>query len=118
MLVSICQGIERRYEINFLAIGLEEDHAHFLVQSVPSYSPTQIVRTIKSITAKKIFLLCPEVKEKLWGGELWNKGYFVNTVSKHGNEKVISEYVRGQGRNKEEYEEVYKKPTLFDVGND
>ena len=105
-------GIEKRYEIRFLEIGLEEDHVHFLVQSVPMYSPKKIVQTIKSITAKKIFLIYPKVKEILWGGEFWTKGYFVNTVSKHGNETVISEYVRSQGRS--DYEELYKQQQLFE----
>jgi REP-associated tyrosine transposase len=111
-LKAVCLGIEKRYQIRFLKIGMEEDHVHFLVQSVPMYSPTKIVRTIKSITAKKIFLMCPEVKEALWGGEFWTKGYFVNTVSKHGNESVISEYVRSQGKGK--YEELYKQQELFE----
>ncbi|GHV44599.1 hypothetical protein AGMMS49546_28840 [Spirochaetia bacterium] len=66
---EICLGIEARYEIKFLEIGTEKDHVYFLVQSVPKYSSTQIVRTIKSITARKIFETYPEVKKALWGGE-------------------------------------------------
>ena len=50
MLKVVCIGMEKRYEIRFLEIGMEEDHVHFLVQAVPMYSPTKIVRTIKSIT--------------------------------------------------------------------
>ena len=38
---EICLGIEARYEIKFLEIGAERDHVHFLVQSVPTYSPEQ-----------------------------------------------------------------------------
>ena len=38
-----CLGIEARYEIKFLEIGAERDHVHFLVHSVPTYSPEQIV---------------------------------------------------------------------------
>jgi REP element-mobilizing transposase RayT len=48
-LKELCEGISERYEIKFLEIGTEGDHVHFLVQSVPSYSPTKIVTTIKSI---------------------------------------------------------------------
>jgi putative transposase len=48
-LKEICAEIALRYEIEFLEIGTDSDHVHFLVQSVPSYSPTKIVRTIKSI---------------------------------------------------------------------
>ena len=54
-LKEICQDISLRYEIEFLEIGADQDHVHFLVQIVPKYSPTKIVRTIKSITAKEIF---------------------------------------------------------------
>jgi hypothetical protein len=55
--------MSKRYEIEFLEIGTEGDPEHFLVQSVSTYSPTKIVRTIKSIRAKEIFKRQPEVKE-------------------------------------------------------
>ena len=34
----ICMELSQRYEINFLEIGYEEDHVHFLIQSVPLMS--------------------------------------------------------------------------------
>ena len=78
----------------------DKDHVHFLVQSVPSYSPTKIVQIIKSLTAREIFHRVPTVKKRLWGGEFWSKGYFISTVGRHGNEEVIREYVRQQGSEK------------------
>jgi putative transposase len=98
---DICLEIEKRYDIHFLEIGTDKDHVHFLVQSVPKLSTTQIITILKSITARKIFDKHPEVKEKLWGGEFWTDGYFVNTVSKFGDETSIMQYVRDQGREKE-----------------
>jgi REP element-mobilizing transposase RayT len=41
---------------------------HFLVQSVPAYSPTKVVTTIKSIIAREIFEKHAEAKKELWGG--------------------------------------------------
>jgi REP element-mobilizing transposase RayT len=70
---------------------------HFLVQSVPTYSPTKIIQTIKSLTAREIFARHPEVKKKLWGGQFWSDGYFVNKVSKFGSEATIRNYVKKQG---------------------
>ena len=105
---QMCEEIEKRYEIKFLEIGTERDHVHFLVQSVPSYSPTKMVTIIKSILAREILEKHPEVKKKLWGGEFWSDGYFVSTVSKYGNEEVISGYVRSQGTEKE-YKQIHKK---------
>ena len=96
-LKAVCDEIELRYEIEFLEIGADQDHVHFLVQSVPTYSPTKIVRIVKSITAREIFIRVPSVKKMLWGGEFWSKGYFMGTVGVHGGEGVIGEYVRKQG---------------------
>ena len=100
-----CIEISKRYPIYFLEIGTDKDHVHFLIQSVPTYSPTQIARTVKSITAKEVFSRCPEVKKKLWGGEFWSDGFYVATVSEHGNEKVIANYVKNQG---DEYNKLYR----------
>jgi len=100
VLKKVCLEISDRYEIDFLEIGVDKDHVHFLVQSVPMYSPTKIVRTIKSITAREIFSRIPEVKRQLWGGEFWSKAYYVSTVGKHGDERNIANYVRNQGTGK------------------
>jgi len=97
VLRQACVEIEKRWEIRFLEIGLDRDHAHFLIQSVPTYSPTRIVTTVKSLIAREVFAKAPEVKEKLWGGEFWGEGYFVNTVGQHGSESVIAAYVARQG---------------------
>jgi REP element-mobilizing transposase RayT len=96
-LKEICALISLRYEIEFLEIGADADHVHFLVQSVPTYSPTKIVRTIKSITAKEIFRQMPEVKKQLWGGEFWSDGYFISTVGTHATEEIMKQYVKNQG---------------------
>ena len=100
-LVYICEEISKRYELRFLEIGTDEDHVHFLIQSVPIYSPTKIVTMIKSILARELFKTDPELKKQLWGGNLWSSGYFVNTVSKFGDETSISNYVKEQGKDKE-----------------
>ena len=94
---EVCAQISQRYEIEFLEIGTDKDHVHFLVQSVPMYSPKRIVQIIKSITAREVLRDCPEVKKQLWGGEFWSDGYFVSTVGAHGNEKMMQQYIQQQG---------------------
>jgi len=66
---NVCEGIEKRYDIRFLEIGTDKDHVHFLIQTTPRKSPSQIIQAIKSITAKAVFAEHPEVKKQLWGGE-------------------------------------------------
>ena len=108
-LKQICEGIELRYDwIRFLEIGADQDHVHFLIQSTPEYSPTKIITTVKSITAKRIFAEHPEVKKKLWGGSFWSDGYFVSSVGKNTSEKAIQEYVKNQGK-QDSYEQILLK---------
>ena len=112
-LKAVCEEIEARYEIEFLEIGADDDHVHFLVQSVPSYSPTKIVRIVKSLTAREIFARVPSVKKKLWGGEFWSKGYFMASVGQHGSESVIANYVKGQGGGEYRRLDVGGQESLF-----
>jgi putative transposase len=50
VLREVCMEIEKRYEIKFVEIGVDKDHVHFLVQSVPTYSVMKLVTMIKSLT--------------------------------------------------------------------
>jgi len=99
-----CIEISKRYEIEFIEIGTDQDHVHFLIQSVPKNSPTMIIQTVKSITAREVFRQAPEVKEKLWGGEFWSDGYYVATVGQRGSEETIRKYVQNQGK---EYQQLH-----------
>ena len=107
-LKKICLEISKRYEIEFIEIGTDKDHVHFLIQSIPMNSPSKIIQVVKSITAKEIFRLHPEVKQQLWGGEFWTKGYYVNTVGRHGDENTIQAYVKSQGKI-DEYEKLHSQ---------
>ena len=109
---DVCLEITNRYEIIFLEIGVDKDHVHFLVQSVPMYSPKKIVQTIKSITAREVFKRVPSVKKQLWGGEFWTDGYFISSVGKHGDEDMIANYVKKQGRSDQIYKRLHKQKRI------
>ncbi len=109
VLRDVCLEIEKRYELKFLEIGIDKDHVHFLVQSVPTYSVTKIITMLKSLTAREVFKHCPQVKKQLWGGEFWSDGYFASTVGKHGDESMIANYVKEQGN---DYLKLYRDEQL------
>ena len=100
----ICVGISERYEVQFVEIGYESDHIHFLVQSVPSISVSKLVTMIKSLSSRELFKAHPEIKRILWGGNLWTSGYYANTIGQYGNKDVIRKYIENQGKEVE-----YKK---------
>jgi REP element-mobilizing transposase RayT len=108
---DICIEIQKRYDIHFVEIGIDEDHVHFLVQSVPVFSPTKITQIVKSITAREVFKRIPDVKALLWGGEFWTKGFYINTVGYSGDKETIANYIRHQDS---EYQQLYsQQPKLF-----
>ena len=109
-LKEICEEIGKRYEIYTIEIGSDEDHIHFLLQSVPTYSATKIITTVKSITAREIFKTHPEVKKLLWGGKLWTSGYYVNTVGQYSNFEIIQKYVKNQGK---KYNQIHRGQLTF-----
>ena len=114
VLRAACLEIAKRYALVFLEIGTDRNHVHFLIQAVPMYSPTKIVQTVKSLTARQVFAQAPEVKKQLWGGEFWGKGYFITTVGQHGNEKVIATYIRKQGT-ETAYKQLHKQPVQLEL---
>ena len=104
-LEAVCLEISGRYEIRYVEIGTDEGHVHFLIQSVPMMGPKTIVQVTKSITAREIFKLHPEVKHMLWGGQFWTDGYHINTVGQSGNEEAMRNYVKNQGK---EYRQIHR----------
>lgn len=72
---------EQPFEIIFHEIGVDLDHVHFLIQTVPTVSPKNMVQTIKSITAKHMRKNHSDLLKKyLWKPVFWTDGYYVSTV--------------------------------------
>ena len=113
VLIDVCKEISLRYELEFIEIGTDKNHVHFLIQSVPVYSPTKICRLVKSLTAREIFLRLPWLRKLLWGGEFWTDGYFVSTVGHSGNEETIRRYVENQGKSLVYNQEYRQQLKLF-----
>ena len=111
-LKHICIDISERYEINFIEIGYESDHVHFLLQSIPTYSVSEIVIKLKSITARELYKKHPEIKKQLWGGSFCTSGYYANTVGLYGSRDVIMAYISNQG-NTNKYHKLYDGQLSF-----
>jgi len=95
-LKEIFQEIAERYEFAIDTMEVMKDHVHLFLEAPPRYSPAQVVRIMKSISAKIIFKEFPAVKKQLWGGELWNDGYFVRSTGDKVTAEVIRKYIKYQ----------------------
>jgi len=103
-------GIKERYEIEISHIGFDQNHIHILLRFIPTYSGSQVVKVIKSISGRMVFEKAPEVKKELWGGEFWSDGYYLATVRGKGDRKIIENYIINQGRGGD-----VKQLKLFDI---
>ena len=98
-LKTLLLEIGKRYFLTFETIGVDEDHVHMLVQSVPKYSPSRVIQIVKSITAKEMFKAFPLIRDQLWGGEFWSDSGYIGTVGEGINADIIRNYIKNQGRN-------------------
>lgn len=72
-----------------------EDYIHLLISATPQTYIPDIMRGMKGVSARYLFKQFPELKDKLWGGHLWNPSYFVATVSEQ-TETQIRHYIQSQ----------------------
>ena len=90
---EIFREIAQIYEFDIETMAVVEDHVHIFLSAPPKYAPGEIVRILKSRSAKAVFKEFPEVRKKLWAGEFWSDGYFVRTVGDEVTTEVIKRYI-------------------------
>lgn len=107
-LKALFQEIADEFEFQIKEMELMPDHCHVFVSCHPKKSPSDIVKCLKGITARKLLLEFPIIKKKLWGGHLWNPSYYIGTVGNMSKE-VVLRYIQNQ--KSEDHREV-NFPTL------
>ena len=85
---------DKGFTVHLFECG-EGDHVHCFVSGPPKLSITDIVKYLKGITGRKLFEQFPEIREKLWKGQLWNHSYYVETIGSVSEEN-IRRYIENQ----------------------
>jgi putative transposase len=88
----------------------DTDHIHIFLSAPPRYSPSEIVRLIKTWTYPEVYRRFPQIKQYLWGGQMWATGFYVSTVSDNTTKDEIRKYVREQ---KSKADKLAKQQKLF-----
>ena len=95
-LMAIIHKIAKDNDFEILEANTDKDHIHLLISCSPQHYIPSIIKALKGVSAR---LLMKEhrdsLKQKLWGGHLWNPSYFVATVSEN-TEAQIREYIERQ----------------------
>ena len=95
-LIEILQKIAKDNDFQILEINTDQDHVHLLVSCSPQHYIPDIMKALKGVSARLLMKEFGQIlKEKLWGGHLWNPSYFIATVSEN-TETQIKEYIQNQ----------------------
>ncbi len=74
----------------------DEDHVHLLISIPPQEKISNVIRLLKTNSARGIKQHFPILKKHYWGTDsLWSGGYFVSTVGV--TTKTIQNYIAKQG---------------------
>ena len=90
---QLIREISEEYGFEIIEMEVAVEHVHILVSFPPKHSIGEVVRIIKSNTARELFREFPSMKRRLWAGELWEDGYFVRTVGDRMTREVIEKYI-------------------------
>ena len=85
---------DKGFLVSMVEVG-EQDHVHVFASAHPKVSPSYIVKMLKGISGRKLFLKYPEIKEKLWKGKLWNSSFYLETVGSI-SEETVRKYIEKQ----------------------
>ena len=107
-LESIFRRIGEEFDIEIEEMEVGSDHVHFLLSFPPRHSISKVVGIMKSISASKMFKEFGWLKEELWGGELWEDGYFVRTVGNQITTEIIKKYI-------ENHREIDRAPSQLEL---
>ncbi|BDR74251.1 IS200/IS605 family transposase (plasmid) [Clostridium tetani] len=92
----ILNKIAEDNNFTILEINGDLDHIHLLIECSPQHYIPNIIKALKGVSARLLMKEHgDELKQKLWGGHLWNPSYFIATVSEN-TEEQIREYIQNQ----------------------
>lgn len=90
--VELIEQTCNELNIEIISIECDEDNVHLFLSCLPTFSPSDIIQRLKSVTSRE---LRKEFAELSKMPSLWTKKYLVSTEDKISYE-VIKEFLRDQ----------------------
>ena len=90
---QLMRKICAEYGFEIIKMEISVEHVHILLSFPPKHSIGDVVRIIKSISARELFRAFPSLRHRLWSGQLWEDGYFARTVGDRMTRDIIEKYI-------------------------
>ncbi len=81
-------------EREWIVLGLEgmPDHVHLFISSPPKWAPSNIVKIVKGVTARRILQEFPQLSRR---GHFWTNAFYAGTAGSVSSE-TIRRYIEAQ----------------------
>ena len=80
-------------DIEIIKGAVSKDHIHLYISYPPKLSVSEIVKSLKGRSSRKIQQEFPHLKKQYWGRHFWAIGYAAFS-SGHVSEEIIKEYIK------------------------
>ena len=87
-IMQFIKTIAQEQKIEIKAMEVMPDHIHLFISTSPQVRLSDLIKILKGTSAFWLFRDHPELKKKLWEGNLWNPSYCVVSASSRSEEQV------------------------------
>jgi len=94
-LKQILGALAEKIGITIIEMEIEKDHVHILFKSKPIHQPSKVINSLKSVSARRLFVKHPEITQYLWKRRFWSNSYFLATTGQVTLD-MLKQYVQKQ----------------------
>jgi len=82
-------------DVEIIKGHVSSDHVHMLVSVPPSISVSNLMKSLKGRSSRKLMNEFRVLKREFWGRHLWARGYFACTTG-NVTDEIIKDYIENQ----------------------
>ncbi len=94
---DLIREICKSKDVEIIKGHISKDHVHIFVSVPPHISISQLVKSIKGKSSRKLMMEYKRLSRAFWGRHLWARGYFA-VSSGNVTDEVIIKYIEEQGK--------------------
>ena len=78
-----------------VAVDVEDDHVHLLVEYPPKVAVSSLVNSLKGVSSRLLRQHRPDIRKRYWKGVLWSPSYFASSCG-GAPISVVRQYIEQQ----------------------
>ena len=94
---ELIREICKSKDVKILKGHISRDHVHIFVSVPPHHSVSNLLKSIKGKSSRKMLMEFKALSRQFWGRHLWARGYFAAS-SGNVTDEVIMQYIEQQGK--------------------